>query len=240
VTGASRAAFQLTMRRLLEGRSTGYLWTFTLPEVVDVAEACVRWAPFSRALRRAGWSGVRVYELHPGGHGLHVHMVTAERLPASEAWRLSRAYGWGRCDVVEIPTGAVTEYVEPYLSKAGRCGALRGRRLWARVGCDGSKVSSMELRSELADAIRAELKTTEPERVDVACRYNVTIETHRGNLGLADAPLRSASAHWQWGNARRAVWETVRRVERRYWTPTEGMRHEAAQAHCRAGFGLAI
>lgn len=134
----SKAAFSFTRQTFHDVVEGGYFWTFTFPVTLEIKEACKRWNHFLVLLKREypGVFGFRVFELHPGGHGLHVHFVCNLRLPVRRLRELSDRAGFGRIHVVEIEGAdmlAVTEYLGKYLSKS-RPEALKGRRLWAPFG----------------------------------------------------------------------------------------------------------
>ena len=85
-------------------------WTFTFRQVlpVDVARKC--WERGLKLLRKHFGSklvGLRAFEIHPGGHGLHIHVVTPEWLNVNEVrYVLSRMKGcpFGRIDVQLVRT----------------------------------------------------------------------------------------------------------------------------------------
>ena len=108
-----------------------YLWTLTTPDEVDLKELSQRW-------RKMIWNGftpcVRVFEKHPGGHGYHVHFVTADRIDVNELRLKAEAAAFGRIHVRRIP-GKKAEYVAKYLTK--QRSTSPGVRLWACVGFEG-------------------------------------------------------------------------------------------------------
>ena len=94
--------------------------------------------------------GVRVFELHPGGHGLHVHVVTDQYYRVEDVRAALRGTGWGRIHVTRCSSGA--EYVAKYVGKARRSGELKGVRLWAAFGIPRDQrtcVRDIEVVSEL-------------------------------------------------------------------------------------------
>lgn len=113
-----------------------FAWTFTLPSVVRVYEACGMWRALARDLvRTSGMWGIRVFEMHPGGHGMHVHAVTGERFCVREIRHLAEMHGWGRIHVKRITTETELVYAAKYLGKQlGAMDALKGRRRWASFG----------------------------------------------------------------------------------------------------------
>jgi hypothetical protein len=115
----------------------GYLkmWTFTYGALLDLDEAKARWKRFIILLRQhpraKQWSGVRVFEMHPGGHGLHIHMVTGEWWDVVTVRHLWERAGGGRVNVKPIPKDKAG-YVAKYVAKAQE--ALDRTRIWAYIG----------------------------------------------------------------------------------------------------------
>jgi hypothetical protein len=75
--------------------------------------------------------GIRVFEMHKR-HGLHVHMVTNERINVVQARALAEKAGWGRIHVTVMPAEHA-RYLAKYLSKE-RPPCLKRWRLWAAFG----------------------------------------------------------------------------------------------------------
>ena len=131
----SKIACEFSCERLC-GNGFGYLWTFTFKELLPINVACELWQNLARDLvRKLGVFGLRVFELHPGGHGLHIHLLTCARFDVCQVRKLSDFHGFGRINVVKIPCDACT-YVAKYVSKSHseRDAVLKGRRLWQPVG----------------------------------------------------------------------------------------------------------
>lgn len=134
----SKAAFLFSAQGLpVSSKGHLYLWTFTFAEVLDVAEGRRRWSVFLRTLRKrkkyVRFHGLRVFELHPGGHGLHIHIVTSCYLQVNDVRALWRQCGGGRIHVQPIPPERAG-YLAKYLSKAGRADCFKGVRMWAAFG----------------------------------------------------------------------------------------------------------
>lgn len=154
-------ALRANLRAMGEGRKWLYLWTFTLEAVIPVKTACSAWKSFLRdvLVRRFGFAGYRVFELHPKGHGLHVHFVTTKRISVvalRDAMEdLKAAVGWGRIHVVRIPS-QMADYVAKYLRKGQRCGAFAGVRIWAavRMGKARVLVSDIECNTILSRLVK--------------------------------------------------------------------------------------
>ena len=125
-----------------------YLWTLTTPDEVDLKELSQRW-------RKLIWNGftpcVRVFEKHPGGHGYHVHFVTAKRLNVAELRPKAEAVGFGRIHVKRIPSKSAL-YVAKYLTK--QRSTARGVRLWSCVGFTGCKAKNVIMESKEWDDLK--------------------------------------------------------------------------------------
>lgn len=157
----SRLAFQFSMN-CLKNQQMVYLWTFTFKEVEALRDARKFWSLACKNLkRRLGFKGFRVFELHPGGHGLHVHVVTDQRFDVNQVRRISTLYRFGRIHVKMIPRGKAG-YIGKYLGKQTRALALKGCRLWAAFGGqDAHKVTDIEIDTPFTRAYY-HLKATYP------------------------------------------------------------------------------
>jgi hypothetical protein len=143
----SKLACEMTIERFTNGADSCYLWTFTLPRKVDIPTACKMWSDLGRDLVRThDFRGVRAFEIHPGGHGLHVHVVTVSRYDVSAIRPCCRHHGWGRIHVEAIPSSRA-KYIAKYCTKADRPKCLKGRRLWAPMG----KIQSTKVAHILCD-----------------------------------------------------------------------------------------
>jgi len=129
----SKAAFTFACRTL--GKTSQlYMWTFTFKDVIPVKETRKRWNYLLTLLQRT-WPklcGIRVFELHPGGHGLHVHLVTNSYIRVEQARLLAEKAGWGRIHVKRVPSERIG-YLGKYLTKK-RPECLKRWRLWAGFG----------------------------------------------------------------------------------------------------------
>ena len=150
----SKIACRFSIDTLLAGCVGSYMWTFTTPKKYPVRLTALMWGELSRNLVRSlGFRGVRVFELHPGGHGLHIHVITDKRYNVNSIRHYSRMAGFGRIDVsYKHLSGA--DYVSKYLGKQHRPKALKGLRLWQCLGFSGSKVKDIVLDSRLSLAIK--------------------------------------------------------------------------------------
>lgn len=130
----SRLNSKLACEWSVERLADPHLWTFTLPVVLLPREAARMWQKLQRDLVRSlGMYGVRVFEAHPGGHGLHVHMVVSGRYDVNKVRAICLKHGWGRINVIRVSHPG---YVAKYLTKSSREDGWkwRGLRLWAVLG----------------------------------------------------------------------------------------------------------
>jgi len=136
-------SFEMSFDRYFKGFASCYLWTITLPIVCSTDEFRDRWNRMQIYMRRKGWSGIRVYELHPGGHGWHVHLVTRSRIDVNEFRIVAHQAGFGRVHVKRIPVSA-GKYIGKYLQKSFE-DAVKGVRLLGFIKwADWVRQSSLE------------------------------------------------------------------------------------------------
>lgn len=151
----SGIACEFSIEALLKDHKIAYLWTFTFAEVLPEDVAARLWSRLAQDLRRqVGFYGVRCFELHPGGHGLHIHFVTPRRYDVNHVRHYSDLHSFGRINVKRMPASAAG-YIAKYLQKASRCPALKGKRLWSCVGFkEGSKVKDIVIDSPITREIK--------------------------------------------------------------------------------------
>jgi hypothetical protein len=113
------------------------MWTFTFKDVIAVSEGRRRWSKFLKRLRNHkryhAFNGLRVFELHPGGHGLHIHVLTSCSLWIKDVLQLWQACGGGRVGVLPIAADR-TGYLGKYLRKQGRSECFKGVAMWRSFG----------------------------------------------------------------------------------------------------------
>ena len=128
-----------------------YFWTFTFKECLDLEVATKLWSKLLSTLRMTGHRmfGVRRFELHPNGHGLHVHCLLDARLDVNKIRPIAQKIGFGRIHVVRLGLKAfekTKEYLIKYLSKEDREPCMKGKRLWATCGkFKGVRVNRIEV-----------------------------------------------------------------------------------------------
>lgn len=141
----SKVALESNVQMLFENEKRVYFWTFTLPSKMHPSEATVLWRPLCRDLvRNLGMSGVRVFELHPSGHGLHVHLACNQSVWVGNVRVLAKKHGFGRIHVEEFGQyGDCAGYMGKYFSKQAKYWQgykLVGIRWWSTFGKPFDKI----------------------------------------------------------------------------------------------------
>jgi hypothetical protein len=152
----SKCACEFSIERI----ENPYLWTFTLPVWLEPKTAAALWTGLARDLaRKFGMCGIRVFEPHPKGHGLHVHAVVSGWFPVGLVRYCTALHGWGRIHACKIKKGEGV-YIAKYLSKSKRNEGWKGIRLWGAFGQKNardwkpSKVKDIECISPTIDLYR--------------------------------------------------------------------------------------
>lgn len=150
--------------KMLFERGAVRFWTFTLPVKVDPKIASRMWCDLSRDLvRNLGFSGVRVFELHPNGHGLHVHLLTSGYFDVDQVRHYCRLHGFGRVHV-ELCKGEdrdkLARYMSKYLSKQIKMfkgSSLKGMRWHATFGKlpDKVRITDVKITSFFGEIFKA-------------------------------------------------------------------------------------
>lgn len=159
----SKVACEFSVSRITDP----HMWTFTIPVKVEPRVAARLWSNLARDLVRVlGMWGIRVYEPHPGGHGLHVHVIVSGRYDVNKVRSYSDRHGFGRIHVCKVDS---PEYVAKYLSKSRRRNDWKGIRLWASFGVkrargwQPSKVRDIEVESPTGVLYRKLAAVTNPK-----------------------------------------------------------------------------
>ena len=132
-----------------------YFWTFTFPVVHDPRDASSLWRDFCRELVRSlGFRGVRVFELHPGGHGLHIHVFTPDFQDVNQVRNIAHRFSFGRLHVERwgiLDAQQAASYMCKYVCKDindWKGFHLKGMRWWATFGMyDKVRVKDVEVDS---------------------------------------------------------------------------------------------
>lgn len=131
----SNWAFRFTCEYLYD-RGDVWLWTFTFKEKMDDKHIGFAYRKFQQDIVRlfhGNVGGVRVFEPHPGGHGLHVHALLNRWVPVGKVRRLARKHGLGRVNVKQVKDRGTIDYLAKYLTKNG-LPVQKGVRKWAPFG----------------------------------------------------------------------------------------------------------
>jgi len=157
----SALAFWYSLIDLVE-HDTCYFWTVTAKTLVPDSWFGNMHALFIREMHNASrrgeihewWGGLRVFEPHPGGHGLHSHLVLRNRMPWKVVKSCAEKAGLGRVNVhpqrVELP---LVRYLCKYLMKGGK--EMAGVRRWRCVGTyEGCKKNDIVFSGTRADRIK--------------------------------------------------------------------------------------
>jgi len=150
-------AFIFAVLAMFDKATSIYIWTFTFKDVYSDFIAAARCRHLLDRLRKrfGFFSFVRVFEQHPGQHGLHCHVLLTRRLPAAQIWRIAAKCGLGRVDVKKIKKEDSREtafYMAKYLGKRG----VEMEKGVRKFGTGGMLSSSrnIECKSKASDALR--------------------------------------------------------------------------------------
>jgi hypothetical protein len=161
----TQVAFLMTAQSFFEQNNRVYFWTLTFKEVYSDWRYLPKWhfimnalvgGPKSAALC-PGLQGIRVTEIHPGGHGLHFHLLVNRRIELDMLHQIGDRVGLGRCSVQLVRhshSNHVANYLIKYMCK--QHGQLtKGMRAWSTFGgFRGTKVRSVEIDSILHRNLR--------------------------------------------------------------------------------------
>lgn len=96
-------------------------FTLTTKDVVDLKEIRERWRNLRHWLaRRLGYDAKYVmnYEVHPKGHGWHIHSVWNHYIDLRRFLPKIQSFGFGRVDVRKVDSKGVSEYLTKHALKA--------------------------------------------------------------------------------------------------------------------------
>jgi len=127
-------AFQFTVNRFFEAFGKAYLWTLTWSSCMPDFRYAILFNQFMKELqnRHGGLiNGIRVVEVHPGGHGLHYHLIVNLRIGVRLLRAIGKKYGIGRVHVTPCNQGGAY-YIGKYLSKPSEL--TKGARRWGTIG----------------------------------------------------------------------------------------------------------
>lgn len=154
----SKYALIFSVEKMIKGlmdrgsKYKGTFWTFTFKKAKNAQEASAAWAKLLRKLKKEvpNFGGVRVYEMHPGGHGVHIHVVIPSYVNVGLVRKYAEPFGFGRVHVAALNGNPeqVARYLAKYLAKGKRSGEFFRKRVWACVGAyEGVRCKDIEVRT---------------------------------------------------------------------------------------------
>lgn len=160
-------AFKCSVEELFRRYRRCYFWTFTLPHVESDWVAQRMWDRAKVTLCNfcgGTLKGIRVVEIHPGGHGLHWHCILNQRVDVRVLRSKLSALGFGRMRVK--PCNKQTAlYLSKYLTKQGK---IYGIRRWGGIGgYDLTKVSDITIEDELHKKIKIVQLLTARKKINI-------------------------------------------------------------------------
>jgi hypothetical protein len=132
----SKVAFEFSVDRMFEVFDKVYFWTLTWPTVQPDWRYPIAYDMFMKELqhRHGGLiQGLRVVEVHEGGHGLHYHLLVSMRIGVRLLRAIAKKYGIGRVQVTQCNHINQGKYLAKYLSKGGSP-LTKGMRRWGTIG----------------------------------------------------------------------------------------------------------
>lgn len=156
---------QDAVSRLMEGGSAVFL-TLTTPIVVSLPEIREMWRSLRHWLLEDVVHGAKYvmnYELHPKGHGWHIHAVFSKPIDLRRYLRRIQSYGFGRVDVRKVNTKDVSDYLTKHCLKAYRglvAKEIRNNPDLKRIRLVNAsrglpRLDDYEVKSELTDSVKA-------------------------------------------------------------------------------------
>lgn len=128
-----RLSCEWTAENLIAGNSHVYLWTFTTVREETPEAMAEMWDHLLKRLRRkfGCFDYFRVLEPHKSGTRFHYHVLVNVFLDVRTVRDIAEPLGWGRMNVKLVRDKGAAGYLAKYLSKAKRCEALQGVRLFS-------------------------------------------------------------------------------------------------------------
>jgi len=154
VSRKASLAFKFSAQSLFKDFGRVSFWCFTFKKKRDINAAFVAWDNLNRAMKRESphWKGVRVAEVHPGGHGVHFHALLSGFIPFELVNEVGARFGFGHTSCEEANPGSI-DYLAKYLTKPQPL--LGRRRRWGCIGgYKGTRVRDIEVGGTLAENCR--------------------------------------------------------------------------------------
>lgn len=110
------------LNAFMSGAQGCVFFTLTTPDVVDIYEIRKRWRKVRHFLveKYPGVKYVMNYEIHPKGHGWHIHSVWNRFIPLRVVLGKLQECGFGRVDIRRVNTKGVSDYLTKHALKAYR------------------------------------------------------------------------------------------------------------------------
>lgn len=110
------------LRSFMDSSKGCVFLTLTTPDVVDIYEIRKRWRGVRHFLceKYPGVKYVMNFEIHPKGHGWHIHSVWNRYIPLKVVFDKLRWYGFGRVDISKVRRRGVADYLTKHALKAYR------------------------------------------------------------------------------------------------------------------------
>lgn len=133
-----KARCEDVLTAFMEGARGAVFFTLTTPDVVEVQEIRRRWREMRHWLVRVLGKGAKYvmnYEIHPGGHGWHIHSVWNRYIDLRKHLDKIRSFGFGRVDIRRVDSKGVADYLTKHALKAysGVSRVLRSRGKASRL-----------------------------------------------------------------------------------------------------------
>lgn len=105
-------------------RSRAYFWTFTTKDVVSFSEISMRWRCLRHFLGEhyKPFRYVQNFELHPFGHGWHIHLVSDTFINLKKHLVKIQSFGFGRVHVELVTNAKISGYLKKHAFKPLRRG----------------------------------------------------------------------------------------------------------------------
>ena len=118
----TKVAFEMSVDRMFDVFTEVYMWTLTFKDTMPDWRYPVAYDMFMTELQNRHGKliqGLRVIEVHPGGHGLHYHLLVQMRVGVRLVRQIGKKYGIGRVHVTRCNNRDQGKYLAKYLGKKG-------------------------------------------------------------------------------------------------------------------------
>lgn len=100
-------------------RKRAYFWTFTTSDVCSFSTVAARWREVRHFLGQhyKPFRYVQNFELHPLGHGWHVHFVSDTFIDLKKHYKKIQSFGFGRINVKVCYSSMISGYLTKHAFK---------------------------------------------------------------------------------------------------------------------------